>query len=71
MSQFGMQMPGGRVRRTATVNVYTALLLISAIALATACAFMWQAGTSVADPQQGVMAPLLGVQEQGRISLPN
>jgi hypothetical protein len=47
MSQFGMQMPGGRARRAASVNVYTGLLFCAVIALAAACGFMWIAATKV------------------------
>lgn len=47
MSQFGMQMPGGRVRRSASVNVYTGLLFCAVAALAVGCGFMWIAATKV------------------------
>lgn len=47
MSQFGMQMQGGRVRRAEWSTVYNAMLLISCVALAVACAFMWSAASSV------------------------
>lgn len=43
MSQFGMQMPGGQMRRGATMNVYTGLLFLAVVALATACVFMYSA----------------------------
>lgn len=42
-----MQMPGGRMKRTATMNIYTGLLFIAVVALAVACGFMWRAGTIV------------------------
>ena len=48
MSQFGMQMPGGRVRRTASMDVYTGLLFFGVIALGVACGFVWKAATTVA-----------------------
>ncbi len=48
MSQFGMQMPGGRARRSASMNVYTGLLFGGVVALAVACGFMYRAATSVA-----------------------
>jgi 3-deoxy-D-manno-octulosonic acid (KDO) 8-phosphate synthase len=70
MSQFGMQMPGGRQARAASMNVYTALLFLAAVALTAACVFMWVQGTKVAKPG-GAMAPLLGIQEPGRIELPD
>ena len=47
MSQFGMQMPGGRTRRHASVNVYTGLLFCAVAALAVGCGFMWTAATKV------------------------
>ena len=48
MSQFGMQMPGGRARRTASMDVYTGLLFCAVLGLAVASGFMWKAATSVA-----------------------
>ena len=47
MSQFGMQMPGGRMKREASMNVYTGLLFVAVAALATACGFMWVAAKKV------------------------
>lgn len=47
MSQFGMQMQGSRQRRPEWSTVYNAMLLISCVALAVACAFMWTAASSV------------------------
>jgi hypothetical protein len=47
MSQFGMQMPGGRLKRTASMNVYTGLLFLAVVSLATACGFMWVAASKV------------------------
>lgn len=45
MADFGMQMPGGRMKRTASMNVYTGLAFVAVIALLVACAWMWtQAG---------------------------
>jgi hypothetical protein len=64
MSQFGMQMPGGRMKRTASMNVYTGLLFLAVVALAAACGFMWTAATKV-----GKDASPFGLQEAGRISL--
>lgn len=66
MSQFGMQMPGGRARRTDTANVYSALAFIAFVALAVACGYMWQAGAMIAKDGN----PLTGLQEKGRIDLP-
>lgn len=64
MSQFGMQMPGGRLKRTASMNVYTGLLFLAVVALATACGFMWTAATKV-----GKDGSPFGLQEAGRITL--
>lgn len=47
MSQFGMQMPGGRVKRTASMNIYTGLLFCAVVALAAACGFMFVAAKKV------------------------
>ena len=47
MSQFGMQMPGGRMKRTASMNIYTGLLFCAVLALAVGCGFMWVAAKKV------------------------
>lgn len=47
MSQFGMQMPGGRVRRGASMNIYTGLLFVAVVALAVACGFLYTAAGKV------------------------
>jgi len=47
MSQFGMQMPGGRQRQGASPDVFTALLFISVVALGFACFLMWRAASAV------------------------
>lgn len=47
MSQFGMQMPGGQLRRGPSLNVYTGLLFVAVVALAVACLFMFQAASKV------------------------
>lgn len=45
MSQFGMQMPGGQMQRGPSLNIYTGLLGLAAIALIAACGYMFvQAG---------------------------
>ncbi len=66
MSQFGMQMPGGRAKRSDSANVYSALAFIAFVALAVACAYMWQAGAMIAKDGN----PLTGLQQKGRIVLP-
>jgi hypothetical protein len=52
MSQFGMQMPGGRARRAASMNIYTGLLFAAVVSLAVACGFMWMAASKVG-PKKG------------------
>ena len=47
MSQFGMQMPGGRMKRSASMNIYTGLLFCAVMGLAVACGFMWVAAKKV------------------------
>jgi len=40
MSQIGMQMPGGQLQRGPSLNVYTGLLAIAALAMVAAAAFV-------------------------------
>ncbi len=47
MSQFGMQMPGGRGRRGSSPDVYTGLLFLSVASLVAACLVLYFAGTRV------------------------
>lgn len=47
MSQFGMQMPGGRGKRSSSMNVYTGLLFCAVMAMGVASGFMWAAATKV------------------------
>ncbi len=47
MSQFGMQMPGGRQRQGSSPDVFTALLFISLAAVGVACFLMWQAASAI------------------------
>ena len=47
MSQFGMQMPGGRARRSASMDIYTALAFAAVVFLVVACVMMWQAAAKV------------------------
>jgi len=65
MSQFGMQMPGGRQSRSAAPDVYTALMFVAVIALGAACALLWIQASKV-----GVDGSPFKLQEEGRISLP-
>lgn len=65
MGQFGMQLPGGRVQRSASPDVYTALVFIAAAALAVACGVMWFAGSKV-----GVDGQPLKIQDASMIQIP-
>jgi hypothetical protein len=65
MSQFGMQMPGGRAKRAASMNIYTGLLFAAVVALAVACGFMWVAASKV-----GVNGSPFELQKAGQIQLP-
>ncbi len=47
MSQFGMQMPGGRQNKGATPDVYTALMFVGVVAMAVAVGMLWVAGTKI------------------------
>lgn len=53
MSQFKMQMPGGRGRRAAGPDVYTAMAFAAVVFLLVACIIMWQAGMKVAPKGAG------------------
>ncbi len=68
MSQFGMQMPAGRVHRGSSPDIYTALVLIAVVFLAVAVGVMFTAGAKVS-PGEGFMAPF-SLQEEGQIKLP-
>lgn len=48
MSQFGMQMPGGRQQRSAGPDVYTALIFLGVISMGIAVWMLWVAGSKVA-----------------------
>lgn len=48
MSQFGMQMPGGRQQRSAGPDVYTALTFLGVVAMGVAVGMLWVAGSKVA-----------------------
>lgn len=47
MSQFGMQMPGGRARRGGSPDVYTAMAFAAVVFLAAACVFVYLAASRV------------------------
>ena len=47
MSQFGMQMPGGRQNKGAAPDVYTALMFLGLVSMGVAVAMLYIAGTKV------------------------
>ena len=53
MSQFGMQMPGGKAKRGSTLDVYTVLAFLAVVALAAACVVMYFAAMKVAPADAG------------------
>lgn len=61
MSQFGMQMAGGRARRAASPDVYTALMLAATIFLVAAIVVMFNAGSKV-----GKDGSPFGLQDAGK-----
>lgn len=65
MSQFGMQVPGGRVRRSASADVYTALAAVAVIFLVAAVVVMYFAGSKV-----GKDGSPIGLQDPTSIKLP-
>ncbi len=64
MSQFGMQMPGGRQHKGAGPDVYTALMFLGVVAMGVAVAMLWIAGSKVA-PEGNP----LKIQDPNRIDL--
>jgi hypothetical protein len=64
MSQFGMQMPGGRQNKGAGPDVYTALMFLAVVAMGVAVAMLYVAGTKVAPDGNP-----LKIQEPNKIQL--
>ena len=64
MSQFGMQVPGGRIKRGATADVYTAMAAVMIVFLLAAVVVMFQAASKV-----GKVTPI-GLQDPAKIELP-
>jgi hypothetical protein len=64
MGQFGMQMPGGRGKRSASMDVYAVLAFVSFLAVGVACAVMF-----VSAGKLGVDGSAFGIQEAGKIKL--
>lgn len=65
MSQFGMQMPGGRGKRGSSPDVFTLLAFLSVVALIASCVVMWFAASKV-----GKDGNAFSLQEPGQIMLP-
>jgi len=64
MSQFGMQMPGGRLRRGASPDIYTGLMGLAVMALIAACVMVYIQGSKV-----GPDGSAVGLQDPERIAL--
>jgi len=64
MSQFGMQMPGGR-KRSNSPDVYTGLAVIATVFLAAASFVMFTAASKI-----GVGGSPFGLQDPASIQLP-
>jgi hypothetical protein len=62
MSQFGMQMPGGQLQRGPSLNIYTGLLALAAVALIAASAYVFMQGTKI-----GKDGSPFGLQEENKI----
>ena len=68
MSQLGMQMPGRKRTRPATVNVYTGMLLAASGALIAAIVLVGTAAMKVG-PGDGIMSAIEMHPESGRVRL--
>lgn len=66
MSQFGMQMPGGRQNKGGGPDVYTALMFVGVISMGVAVAMLWIAGSKVAPKDS---SHPLTIQESGKVTL--
>ncbi|MBL4699244.1 MAG: hypothetical protein JKX70_10465 [Phycisphaerales bacterium] len=66
MSQFGMQMPGGRQNKGAAPDVYTALMFLGVVAMGVAVAMLWVGGMKLAPKDSA--HPLI-IQEPHNIKL--
>jgi hypothetical protein len=58
-------MPAGQRKRSASVDIYTALMALAVVALGAACYAMYTAGSKV-----GVNGSPFGLQTPGSIKLP-
>ncbi len=64
MSHFGMQMPGGRAKRGASPDVYSALSFVALAFLIAACVLVFRAGKKV-----GPGGSAFELQQPGSISI--
>lgn len=64
MSQFGMNMPTGRVKRGPSLDAITALVGLAVLCLAAACLVVFVAGSKV-----GPDGSAFGLQKAGEIKL--
>lgn len=64
MSQFGMQMPGGRARNRTSLDVFSVLSLLAVAFMVTACVFLFLAASKV-----GKGGNAFQLQEDGKIEL--
>ena len=64
MSQFGMQMPGARARRSASVDIYTGLMALATVALLAASVMLWVQGAKL-----GKDGSAIQLQDANNISL--
>ena len=65
MSQFGMQMPGGRAKSGPTPDVFTALMFVAMLAMMVGCGVLYWANSQIAPT-----ANPLSVQKPNSIQLP-
>lgn len=64
MSQFGMQMPGGRAKRASGPDVYTGLLVVATVAMLAACVVVFMQAGAI-----GKDGSAIGLQEPGNVKL--
>ncbi|MEN0020580.1 MAG: hypothetical protein AAF747_06835 [Planctomycetota bacterium] len=64
MSQFGMQMPGGRARQRPEPDVYTGLMVLATVALLAACALVYLQSVKI-----GPDGNAIGLQDESSIRI--
>jgi hypothetical protein len=71
MNQYGMNMPGGQMQRSASLNVYTGLLFLAVLALVAACAFVFVQGGKIAPGRNALKVhPYDDAQHKFTVDLP-